>query len=97
MFSAVRVKDKYAITGVDIQELLILIEERSEHVLVSGDVNVCRDKDDDLIIETAIKGKARYLVTRDDDIKTDKKVLDFLSRSSISPISVAKFLKIITP
>ncbi len=97
VLSRPRIKEKYAITGADIQELLILIEERSEHVLVSGDVNVCRDKDDDLIIETAIKAKVRYLVTRDDDVKTDKKVSDFLSRSSISPISVATFLKIITP
>ncbi len=97
VLSRPRIKNKYGIADVDIQEFLILIEERSEHVLVSGDVRICRDKDDDLIIETAVKGKVKYLVTRDDDVKTDTKVSDFLSQSNISPISVAKFLKLITP
>ena len=55
-----RIKDRYGITESDIQGLLTLIEERSEHVLLSGDVNICRDKDDDSIIETAIKGKVEY-------------------------------------
>ncbi len=90
-----RIKKRYRITEGDIQELLILIEERAEHVLLSGDINICRDKDDDLIIETAIKGKARYLVTRDDDIKFDKKVSSFLSRYGISVLSIAKFLNLI--
>ncbi len=97
VLSRPRIKDKYRITEADIQEFLMLIEERSEHVLVSGDVSICRDKDDDLIIETAVKGKVKYLVTRDDDVKTDRKVSDFLSQSGISPISVAKFPKLIIP
>ena len=53
-----RIKDKYGLSTDDIQELLILIEERSEHVLLSGEISICRDKDDNLIIETAIKGQA---------------------------------------
>ena len=57
---------------------MILIEERSEHVLVSGDVRIRRDKDDDFIIETAVKGNARYLITRDDDVKSDKNVAPFI-------------------
>lgn len=61
-----RIKDKFEITEEDIVGLLILLEERAEDVLVSGGVNICRDKDDDLVIETAIKGKAEYLVTRDE-------------------------------
>ena len=90
-----RIKDKYGITEADIRELLILVEERSEHVLISGDVNICRDRDDNLIIETAIKGNAKYLVSRDDDVKMDTKITEFLSGSGISVLSVAKFLKLI--
>jgi len=81
VLSRPRIKEKYGISEYDIQELLILIEERSEHVMLSGDVAICRDKDDNLIIETAIKGQANYIVTRDDDIKSDKKVSSFLSSS----------------
>ena len=95
VLSRPRIKDRYGITETDIQELLELIEERAEHVLVSGNVSICRDKDDDLIIETAIKGKVMYLVTRDDDIKNDTKVADFLSQSGITVFSIAKFLKLI--
>lgn len=95
VLSRPKIKNKYGITGADIQELLILIEERSEHVLVSGDVRICRDKDDDFIIETAVKGKAKYLITRDDDVKSDKNVSNFLLQSGISVLSIAKFLKLI--
>jgi putative PIN family toxin of toxin-antitoxin system len=90
-----RIREKYDVTPEDIEEILTLIEERSEHVLLSGNIEICRDKDDNLIIETAIKGKAEYLVTRDDDVKFDKKVSDFLSKYGISVTSVAKFLKLI--
>ena len=90
-----RIKNKYGIAEDDISELLILIEERSEHVLLSGDINICRDSDDNFVIETAIKGQAEYLVTRDDDIKFDKKVSTFLLQHSISVLSVAKFLNVI--
>ncbi|MCP5003442.1 MAG: putative toxin-antitoxin system toxin component, PIN family [Planctomycetes bacterium] len=41
-----KIKDKYGISEYDIKELLILIEERSEYVLLSRNINICRDKDD---------------------------------------------------
>lgn len=90
-----RIKDRYSITDSDIEELLILIEERSEHVMLSEGVSICRDKDDDFVIETAINGKAAYLVTRDDDIKFDEKVASFLSQHNVSVVSIAKFLPLI--
>lgn len=90
-----RIKDKYGVTEADIRELLMLIEEHSEHVIVSDEVNICRDRDDDFIIETAIKGHAKYLVTRDDDVKMDMKTTEYLSRLEISVLSISKFLKLI--
>lgn len=90
-----RIKSRYGVSEHDIQELLILIEERSEHVFLSGDVDICRDKDDNLIIETAVKGKAGYLVARDDDIKSDKAVSAYLSNHDISVLPIAKFLNLV--
>lgn len=95
VLSRPRIKDKYGISKTIIKELLMLIDEQSEHTLLSGDVNICRDKDDNFIIETAIKGKAKYLITRDDDIKFDNQVSLFLSRHDISVVSITKFLKLI--
>lgn len=63
-----RIKDKFKIEEEDIARLLILLEDRAEGVRISENVTICRDKDDDIVIETAIKGKTSYLVTRDDDI-----------------------------
>ena len=90
-----RIKDKYGISENDIKELLVLIEEQAEPVLLSGEITICRDKDDNLVIETAIKGQAAFLVTRDDDIKFDKAVSSFLLQNGISVISIAKFLALI--
>ena len=95
VLSRPRIRDKYGVTEADIRELLIMIEERSEHVIVSGDINICRDMDDNLIIETAIKGNAKYLVSRDDDIKMDMEVAEFLSGSGVLVLSVAKLLRLI--
>lgn len=90
-----RIKDKYGLAAADIKELLILIEERSESVFISGDVKLCRDRNDDMVIETAVKGRAEYLVTRDDDIKHDKEVSSFLQQYNVSVLSVSKFLSLI--
>lgn len=95
VLSRPRIRGKYGITEADIEALLILIEERAEHVLLSEDVAVCRDKDDNSVIETAIKGRAAYLVTRDDDIKFDENVSSFLSQYSVTVVSIAKFLSLI--
>ncbi len=90
------IRDKYNIAPEDIQELLILIEEKAEHVIVSGKIDVCRDKDDNLVIETAIKGNAQYLVTRDDDIKFDEKVSAFVLQYDISVLTVGKFIELLS-
>lgn len=91
-----RIKNKYDIKPEDIQKLIILIEEKAEHVIVSGKIDVCRDKDDNLIIETAIKGSAQYLVTRDDDIKFDKKVSALLLQYDISILTVERFTRFLS-
>jgi len=95
VLSRPKIKDKYGITETNIRELLILIEEHSDHVLVSGNITVCRDQDDDLVIETAVKGNVKYLVSGDNDLMADTKVSNFLSSSDIFPVSVAEFLNII--
>jgi len=90
-----RIKDKYGLEAEEIRELLILLEEKTEGVSLNGDFVLCRDPDDNFIVETAIKGQAQYLVTRDDDIKWDPEVIKFLEKSDIKVITVAKFLAIL--
>jgi putative PIN family toxin of toxin-antitoxin system len=54
VLSRPRLRDKYSITSNDLVELLTLIEDRAEHVILRGDVRICRDPDDDMVIETAV-------------------------------------------
>lgn len=90
-----RIRRKYVFTDDDVSELLTLIEERADHVVVSGTIDVCRDKDDNFVIETAVNGKAACIVTRDDDVKLDNRVSSFLSRHGIAVLTVGKFLKLV--
>jgi uncharacterized protein len=95
VLSRPRIKGKNGIMERQIKEILLLLEERSEHVILNRNINVCRDKDDNLILKTAIKGRIDFIVTRDDDIKFDRKVSDFLTKYGILIDSVAKFLSLI--
>jgi predicted nucleic acid-binding protein len=79
----------------EIEELIVLIEERSENVFVTGSVNLCRDMDDNMIIETALKGQARFIVSRDDDIKFDSNVSSFLNLHNVAVKTIADFLEIL--
>ena len=88
-----RIKDKYRIHPEDIEELVVLIEEKCKTVIIMGDMTVCRDKDDNKVIETAVAGGAQYIVTRDDDLKRDKVTIDFLSRQGICVVTVGSFLQ----
>lgn len=90
-----KIKSKHELTDDDIEELLTLLDEHTEYTLLSWDVNICMDKDDDFVIETAIKGKAEYLVTGDGDIKLDNDVSAFLSKYGVTVISIADFLSLI--
>lgn len=90
-----RIRDRYGITEEDILGLLTLIEELADNVLLAGDVAICRDKDDNAVIEKAIKGQAQYLITRDDDIKFDEKVASYLSTHGVTVVSLSKFLSVI--
>jgi putative PIN family toxin of toxin-antitoxin system len=63
-----RIRVKYQIELEDIEALVALIVLRGERVLPTRRVKVCRDPDDNLVIETALAGEADYIVTGDDDL-----------------------------
>jgi putative PIN family toxin of toxin-antitoxin system len=41
-----------------------MLRERSDIVPITGSIRMCRDPDDDLVIETALNGRADALVKR---------------------------------
>lgn len=95
VFSRPKFLFKYRIDRQEINDLVSSITTRAERVTIKPGTKLCRDPDDDIIIETAIRGRAKYLVTGDKDITNDKTILSFLSRHGVTVISLSRFLAII--
>ena len=90
-----RIASKYHISREDRQEYLDLVRVASVVVPVDGVIQVCRDPDDDFVIETALRGRANALVSRDDDLKHAAEVITYLNRSNINVLTVRHFLSAI--
>ncbi|RIK45670.1 MAG: putative toxin-antitoxin system toxin component, PIN family [Chloroflexi bacterium] len=88
-----RITRKYGIVQKDIDRLIGLLRERAEVIPITGELRVCRDADDDMVIETALLGLADVLVTRDDDLKEASEVMIYLESAGISVLSVRRFLE----
>jgi putative PIN family toxin of toxin-antitoxin system len=63
-----RIKEKYGITDNDIADLMALFFLRGDLVNPDRQVTVCRDPEDNMVIEAALAGEARWVVTGDEDL-----------------------------
>lgn len=90
-----RITRKYRIAPAPITSLLDAFRERAEIIDVFHSIHVCRDPSDDIVIETAMRGRASVLVSRDDDLKGDPDLVRFLSAIGISAVSVQRFLNLL--
>lgn len=84
---------KYRLSPQEIQTFLELLQGRARMVLPTGDLHLCRDLDDDWVLETAILSRAQYLVTRDDDIKGDNDLIAHLQVHGVTILTVQHFLE----
>ena len=91
-----RIQKKYKYSVEEIKTYLDLIFQRAEKIEPAGNINLCRDTRDNIVLETALSGQAKYLVTRDDDIKRDPDLIQAMSKSGIEVITVSRFLEVIT-
>ena len=76
----------------EIETFVRLIAARASVIEISGDLKICRDPDDDEILEAAVRGKSQYLVTRDDDLKRDLDLIKMARRNGVRVVSVRQFL-----
>ena len=77
----------------DAELFVRLIAARATVALSTGELKICRDPDDDEILEAAIRGKTQYLVTRDDDLKRDLDLIKMARRNGVRVVSVRRFLR----
>lgn len=82
-----RPKFIHKIDESDLMEILDLIATRSENIVVTSTLAVCRDSKDDIFINLAIDGKADVILTRDPDL------LVLHPFRNISILSPSDFLK----
>ena len=68
-----RIRVKYHVELDQIEALVALIALRGERVTPNRKVKVCRDPQDNVVIETALAGGAEYVVTGDEDLLILKK------------------------
>ena len=87
-----RLTRQFAYPRHEAERFIRLIAVRANIITISGDLRACRDPDDDEILETAIRGKARYLVTRDDDLKRDLNLIKVARSHRVRVVSVRQFL-----
>ena len=79
----------YRVTRAEVIELVALVRERGDLVSVTGSVRICRDPDDDAVVETALNGRADALVTRDDDLSRGRPMWWPPSESAVSQFSAS--------
>ncbi|HEX8680673.1 MAG TPA: putative toxin-antitoxin system toxin component, PIN family [Ardenticatenaceae bacterium] len=88
VLSRPRIRDKYGLNADEVTEFLKILAARAIRVLTTGELSVCRDPDDNLILETALLGGAKYAVSRDDDIKHDQELIAAMSARGVTVLSI---------
>jgi predicted nucleic acid-binding protein len=68
-----RIRVKYGLDNQAIETTLALLALRGELVQPTRAARVCRDPDDNALIEAALAGGAEYVVTGDEDLLVLKK------------------------
>jgi hypothetical protein len=81
------------LSQAEVGELIETMRELGEVVPLAGDIAVCRDPDDDAVIETAIRGSTDVLVSGDKDLTDAPEVARVLAEWSIRVLTVARFVE----
>ncbi|MBI3362071.1 MAG: putative toxin-antitoxin system toxin component, PIN family [Chloroflexi bacterium] len=61
----------------------------------TGSLEICRDPDDNYLIELALLGRADYLVTEDADLYDDPAVIRFLAERDTRVVRVEEFARVL--
>ncbi len=90
-----RIRRRIDLTDLEIDAFLAAARETALTVRISGDFHLCRDPKDDLVVETALLGKARYVVSRDEDLTRDLDLVRVLRDHAVEVLTVARFLELL--
>ena len=91
VLSRPRVVRKHGRGRLEIADFVDGLRQGAETVRLIGVVHLCRDPDDDAVIETAESGGADCVVSEDQDLHAPE-VRDYLSAAGIRVLTVHQFL-----
>jgi len=83
------IQRKYDIDAEAIQNFVGVLVQYGERVEPNRTVNVCRDPDDNHVIEVALAGNAEYVVSNDQDLLVLKEY------ETVRFVTVGEFLRIL--
>ena len=87
-----KIARKYGVTDEDVQALQELLRRHAVVVPIHHTVHVCRDPDDNVVIETAERGMAQFLVSGDADLWEAEEVQAYLRDQRIQVLNPKEFL-----
>ncbi len=87
-----RLLRRYPVTPRQRQRLIAQIYSRSVWVEPVTHLALCRDPDDDYLIEMALLGRASYLVSEDGDLHDDPDIVHFLEARGVRLVRLGPFL-----
>lgn len=79
----------------DAEIFVQLVGSVARLVAVSGNLNICRDPDDDVVLETALSGHATHVVSRDEDVTRDLDLMQQLEGCNVRLLTVSRFLALL--
>jgi putative PIN family toxin of toxin-antitoxin system len=89
-----RIRRRCRFSGDELAFIMNRLSDRAIEAFPTGNLRLCRDPEDDYLLETAIGGRAEFAVTRD-DIKRDLDLIVELRRHGVEVLSVAQFLELL--
>lgn len=85
---------KYNYSFVDVESLIILCKKQAIIIKPALIIQICRDPDDDKIINCAIVGRSHYLVSGDADLYDDSDLKRILFEYGVQVIKPERFIEI---
>ncbi len=92
-----RIQRARQLTRQQIEVFVAEIEAAATQVPITGSLALCRDPNDDMVLETAVAGKASYIVSRDEDLTRNLDLREAATRYGLQIVTVDQFLKQLTP
>ena len=84
-----RLTRRYGFTPDEVKQFVAWIWATTQMVVPLAESYGCRDQDDDIVCASAVAGRVHFLVTRDDDLKRDSKLMQALLAQGVEVLTVS--------